>query len=54
MLFFPWTMIDTITSLPVAAAEEALTAAGVEDMVPIVVGRNTLKYFQVPVQYEIL
>ena len=38
---FPWTMIDKITPCPAAAVEEALTAAGVEDMVPIVTSKNT-------------
>lgn len=32
---FPWTMIDKITPLPSRATADMLTAAGVEDMVPI-------------------
>lgn len=38
---FPWTMIDKITPRPDKTVEEALTAAGVEDMKPIVTGKNT-------------
>ena len=38
---FPWTMIDKITPRPAEAVEEALTAAGVEEMSPLVTGRGT-------------
>lgn len=38
---FPWTMIDKITPRPAKVVEEALTAAGVEDMAPIITGKNT-------------
>ncbi|MCI8423498.1 MAG: mannitol dehydrogenase family protein [Lawsonibacter sp.] len=38
---FPWTMIDKITPRPAKAVEEALAGAGIEDMAPIVTGRNT-------------
>lgn len=38
---FPWTMIDKITPRPAKVVEEALTALGVEEMSPIVTGRNT-------------
>lgn len=38
---FPWTMIDKITPRPAKAIEEALTASGIEDMAPIVYGKNT-------------
>ncbi len=38
---FPWTMIDKITPRPAQAVEEALAAAGVEDMAPIVTGKGT-------------
>ena len=38
---FPWTMIDKITPRPAKEVEEALAGAGIEDMAPIVTGRNT-------------
>ncbi len=38
---FPWSMIDKITPRPAKVVEEALTAAGIEDMAPIVTGKNT-------------
>lgn len=38
---FPWSMIDKITPRPAKAVEEALTAAGIEDMEPVITGKNT-------------
>ncbi len=38
---FPWTMIDKITPRPAQVVEEALARIGVEDMAPIVTGKNT-------------
>ena len=38
---FPWTMIDKITPRPARTVADALTAAGVEDMEPIVTGKST-------------
>ena len=38
---FPWSMIDKIVPRPSQVVEEALTAAGIEDMAPIVTGKNT-------------
>lgn len=38
---FPWSMIDKITPRPAQVVEEALTAAGIEDMAPVITGRNT-------------
>ena len=38
---FPWSMIDKITPRPAKVVEDALTAAGVEDMAPIVTSKNT-------------
>ena len=38
---FPWSMIDKITPRPAKAVEEALAAAGIEEMAPIVTGKNT-------------
>ncbi len=38
---FPWSMIDKITPRPAKAVEEALAAAGVEDMAPVITSRNT-------------
>ena len=38
---FPWSMIDKITPRPAKIVEEALAADGIEDMAPIVTGRNT-------------
>ena len=41
IISFPWTMIDKITPRPAKEVEEALAADGIEDMAPIVTGRNT-------------
>lgn len=38
---FPWSMIDKITPRPAKEVENALLADGIEDMEPIVTGRNT-------------
>ena len=38
---FPWSMIDKITPRPAKVVEEALEADGIENMAPIVTGRNT-------------
>ncbi|MDO5112205.1 MAG: mannitol dehydrogenase family protein [Clostridia bacterium] len=38
---FPWTMIDKITPRPAKVVEETLAACGIEDMTPIVTGKNT-------------
>ena len=38
---FPWSMIDKITPRPAQVVEEALDAAGVEDMAPIITSKNT-------------
>ena len=38
---FPWSMIDKITPRPASEVEQALAAAGVEDMAPIVTSKNT-------------
>ncbi len=38
---FPWSMIDKITPRPHRMVEESLTADGIEDMAPIVTGKNT-------------
>jgi len=38
---FPWSMIDKITPRPAKAVEDALAAAGIEDMTPIITGKNT-------------
>lgn len=38
---FPWSMIDKITPRPAKVVEDALTAAGVEDIAPIVTSKNT-------------
>ncbi|HIT33905.1 MAG TPA: mannitol dehydrogenase family protein [Candidatus Faecousia intestinigallinarum] len=38
---FPWSMIDKITPRPAKVVEEALAAAGIGDMAPLVTGRNT-------------
>lgn len=38
---FPWSMIDKITPRPAKVVEESLTAAGIENMAPIVTSRNT-------------
>lgn len=38
---FPWSMIDKITPRPAKVVEEALAADGIEDMAPVITGRNT-------------
>ena len=38
---FPWSMIDKITPRPHKIVEEALAKDGIEDMTPIVTGKNT-------------
>lgn len=38
---FPWSMIDKITPRPAKSVEESLSADGIEDMMPIITGRNT-------------
>ena len=38
---FPWSMIDKITPRPAKEVEYMLTEAGVEEMEPVVTGRNT-------------
>ena len=38
---FPWSMIDKITPRPAKVVEESLLHDGIEDMSPIVTGRNT-------------
>ena len=38
---FPWSMIDKITPRPAKEVEDMLTEAGVEEMEPVVTGRNT-------------
>lgn len=38
---FPWTMIDKITPRPAKVVEEALSAAAIADMTPIITGKNT-------------
>lgn len=38
---FPWSMIDKITPRPDKSVEESLTADGIEDMTPIITGKNT-------------
>ena len=38
---FPWSMIDKITPRPSKVVEDALTAAGIEGMAPIVTSKNT-------------
>ena len=38
---FPWSMIDKITPRPARVVEEALTAAGIEGMAPVVTAKNT-------------
>ncbi len=38
---FPWTMIDKITPRPDAQVEALLKADGVEDLEPVVTGKNT-------------
>lgn len=38
---FPWSMIDKITPRPAKSVEEKLTAAGIEEMSPIITSKNT-------------
>ena len=38
---FPWSMIDKITPRPAKVVEESLLDDGIEEMAPIVTGRNT-------------
>lgn len=38
---FPWTMIDKITPRPAKEVEEALKAANIADMTPIITSKNT-------------
>lgn len=38
---FPWSMIDKITPRPAKVVEEALTAADIEGMAPVITGKNT-------------
>lgn len=38
---FPWTMIDKITPRPDASVEEILRKDGVEDLDPVITGKNT-------------
>lgn len=38
---FPWSMIDKITPRPAEVIEQQLTAAGIEEMQPVVTSRNT-------------
>lgn len=38
---FPWTMIDKITPRPAEVIAKQLAEAGIEDMAPIITGRNT-------------
>ena len=38
---FPWSMIDKITPRPAKEVEDMLAEAGVEEMAPVVTGRNT-------------
>lgn len=38
---FPWSMIDKITPRPAKVVEDALAAAGIEDMAPIITSKNT-------------
>ncbi len=38
---FPWSMIDKITPRPAKVVEDALTAAGIEDMAPVVTSKGT-------------
>ena len=38
---FPWTMIDKITPRPAKVVEDALLSDGIEQMEPLVTGRNT-------------
>ncbi len=38
---FPWSMIDKITPRPAKVVEEALAAAGIQDMAPVITSKNT-------------
>lgn len=38
---FPWSMIDKITPRPSEIVEKSLTEVGIDDMAPIITGRNT-------------
>lgn len=38
---FPWSMIDKITPRPARVVEEALTAAGIEGMAPVITSKGT-------------
>ena len=38
---FPWSMIDKITPRPAQVVQKALEEAGIEDMAPIITGKNT-------------
>lgn len=38
---FPWSMIDKITPRPAEVIEKQLTDQGVEDMAPVITGKNT-------------
>lgn len=38
---FPWSMIDKITPRPDASVEDMLRRAGVEDLEPVITGKNT-------------
>ena len=38
---FPWTMIDKITPRPAEVVEQALAAAGIEDMAPVVTAKKS-------------
>ena len=38
---FPWSMIDKITPRPAEVIEQQLTDLGVEDMAPVITGKNT-------------
>lgn len=38
---FPWSMIDKITPRPAKVVEESLSELGIEDMAPVVTGKNT-------------
>ncbi len=41
MVSFPWSMIDKITPRPAKVVQDALRAAGIEGMEPIITGKNT-------------
>lgn len=38
---FPWSMIDKITPRPAKVVEDALNAAGIADMAPVITSKNT-------------